>query len=93
MKWVFKLCIATSILIAIFIYAQFGKFSETEMINLSFGWLPSLLFGIIGQTIFKQNLKEGKQEAFNQAAVRSSIYTLLIIIGLYAFYIFIWPSL
>ena len=97
LREIFSLIWKVGIAIAIIIYAtRFNDLSETEMVQLSYLWLPFIVFGLAG-IYGLRNIKNVKEEGKPPRAITVIVFALIIAVVavglLMFFYETIWPEL
>lgn len=91
---VFSLLWKIGIAVAVIIYAvRFNDLSETEMVQLSYLWLPIFVFGLAGLYGLKKLKNQGNPPKTISVVLFALIIAIVAVGLLMFFYEAIWPSL
>jgi len=90
----FSLIWKIGLAVAVIIYAvRFNDLSETEMVQLSYLWLPIFVFGLAGLYGLKNLRNQGNPPKTISVVLFASIIAIVAVGLLMFFYEAIWPSL
>ena len=74
-------------------FTMFDEWSETELVQVSFVWLPMIAFGIAGVTITNTRKTKGLDSSVKAVLPHAFLWTMVTLILMGAFYGSIWEGL